>query len=218
MWFSSCLRNSKCSAPAPRRRTQTSSPQRAGFDPRLESLEIRRLLSTAIGQTNLVSDDTQFTPAQVQDTNLVNPWGLAASPTGAWWLANQGTGTSTLYNSSQTQVSVESLVVGIPPAQGRPTGEVFNNGGAGTFDLVPNNNSTSSIFLFATTNGTISGWNPNAAAIDTVVGASKPGALYLGLAIATDTSGAPRLYAADFAHNTIDVYNHSFQSVTNLPG
>jgi uncharacterized protein (TIGR03118 family) len=193
---------------------------RARFTARLESLDQRRLFSmaSAVVQTNLVSDDTQFTPAQVQDANLVNPWGLAASPGGAWWVANQGTGTSTLYNSSQAQVSVESLVVGVPSAQGRPTAEVFNNGGPGTFDLVPNNNSTSSVFLFASTNGTISGWNPNAGPTNTVVGASKAGALYLGLAIATDSSGAPRLYAADFAHNTIDVYDRNFQLLTNLSG
>ncbi len=72
-------------------------------------------MSTAIVQTNLVSDDTQFTPAQVQDPNLVNPWGLAASPTGEWWVANEGTGTSTLYNTSTSPATTVSLVVGVPP-------------------------------------------------------------------------------------------------------
>ncbi len=100
MLFSSWLRNSKRSAPAARRRTPTSPRPRASFRPRLEAIEDRCLLSTAIVQTNLVSDDTQFTPAEVQDPNLVNPWGLAAGPTGEWWVANEGTGTSTLYNTS----------------------------------------------------------------------------------------------------------------------
>ena len=219
MLISSWLRNSKPSAPAAPPRTQTSPRQRAGFAPRLESLEGRCLLSGAIVQTNLVSDNTQFTPAQVQDTNTVNPWGLAASPKGEWWLANEGAGTSTLYNTSQTQVSVDSsLVVKIPSEQGAPTGEVFNNGGPGTFDLVPNNDSTASVFLFATTNGTISGWNPNAGPTNTVIGATNPGALYLGLAIAADSDGDPRLYAADFANDNIDVYDQNFQLVTNLPG
>src|SRR5262249_39738133 len=100
MLFSTWLRNRNDSRPAAPRRTQTSPRQRARLRPRLEAIEDRCLMSTAVVQTNLVSDDTQFTPAQVQDRNLVNPWGLAASPTGEWWIANQGTGTSTLYNTS----------------------------------------------------------------------------------------------------------------------
>jgi uncharacterized protein (TIGR03118 family) len=218
MLISSWPRSSKRSTPAARRRAQTSPRQRAGFRPRLESLEDRCLFSTAILQTNLVSDDTQFTAARVQDTNLVNPWGLAASPAGAWWVANQGTRTSTLYNTSTSPVTTVPSVVKLPPGQGAPTGEVFNNGGAGTFDLVPNDNSTSSVFLFATTNGTISGWNPKAAPTNTIVAATHPGALYLGFAIATDSNGGPRLYAADFANNAIDVYDQKFQLVTELPG
>ena len=137
MLFSSWLRNWKRSAPAARRRTQTSPRQRASFRPRLEAIEDRCLMSTAVVQTNLVSDDTQFTPAQVQDPNLVNPWGLAASPTGAWWVANEGTGTSTLYNTSTSPVTPVSLVVGVPPSStssphGTPTGIVYNTGGAGS--------------------------------------------------------------------------------------
>ena len=217
MSFSSWLRNGKRSAAAPHRRTQTSPRQRASFRPHLESLEDRCLLSTAIVQTNLVSDDTQFTPAQVQDPNLVNPWGLAASPTGEWWVANQGTGTSTLYTTSHPQVQVLPLVVNVPPAQGAPTGEVFNTSGTG-FDVSENGNTGTSVFLFATTGGTISGWNPNVDRTHALVGATNPGALYLGLAIATDRHGDTRLYAADFLHNTIDVYDQSFHLTTTLPG
>ena len=51
-----------------------------------------------------------------------------------------------------------------------------------------------------------------------IVAATNPGAIYLGLAIATDRHGETLLYAADFAKGTIDVYNQSFQSVTTLPG
>src|SRR3954463_7004985 len=83
--------NRGCSA------SRGASRRRAGVHPHLESLEYRRLVSaaSAIVHTNLVSDDTSVTPAQVEDSNLVNPWGLAAGPTSNWWIANQGTGTST---------------------------------------------------------------------------------------------------------------------------
>ena len=222
MLSSPWLRNGKRSAPAARRRTPTSPRQRASFRPRLEAIEDRCLMSTAIVQTNLVSDDTQFTPAQVQDPNLVNPWGLAASPTGAWWVANEGTGTSTLYNTSTAPVTPDSLVVGIPPnssssPHGTPTGTVYNTSGKG-FNVSENGKTGSSVFLFATVDGTISGWSPSVDSTHAIVAATNPGAIYLGLAIATDSNHGELLYAADFANNKIDVYDQNFQLVTTLPG
>ena len=220
MLFSSWLRNGKRSAPAARRRTQTFPRQRASFRPRLEALEDRLVPSSTILQTNLVSDVPGL--AQVQDTNLVNPWGLAASPTGAWWVANEGTGTSTLYNTSTSPPTVESLVVNIPantsnplfPIPNSPTGIVYNTGGPGTFDLTPNDPSTSSHFLFDTLDGTISGWSSGTEA---TVMVQNDSAVYTGLAIATDAHGDPLLYAANFAQGTIEVYDQNFQSVTTLP-
>ena len=221
MKVSSWLRNGKRSAPGARR-TPTSPRRRASFGPRLEAIEDRCLLSTAIVQTNLVSDDTQFTPAEVQDPNLVNPWGLAASSTGEWWVANEGTGTSTVYNTSTSPVTPDSLVVSVPPAspssaQGTPTGTVFNTSGTG-FDVSENGKTGSSVFLFDTVDGTISGWSPSVDSTNAIIGATNPGAIYTGLAIATDQQGKPLLYAADFAKGSIDVYNQNFQSVTNLRG
>jgi len=32
------------------------------------------------------------------DAQLVNSWGLAASPTGPWWVANEARASSTLYD------------------------------------------------------------------------------------------------------------------------
>jgi uncharacterized protein (TIGR03118 family) len=221
MLFSSWLRNSKRSASAARRRTQTTPRQRARLRPRLEAIEDRCLLSTAIVQTNLVSDDTQFTPAQVQDPNLVNPWGLAASATGEWWVANEGTGTSTLYKTSTSALTTFSLVASVPASStgsphGAPTGIVYNPGGG--FDVSENGKTGSSEFLFATADGTISGWSPSVDPAHAIVEATNPGAIYLGLAIAKDPQGETLLYAADFAKGNIDVYDQSFQLVTTLSG
>src|SRR3989475_2514878 len=74
-------------------------------------------------QHDLVSDQPGV--ADHRDDNLVNAWGLVASATSPWWVANNGTGTSTLYNGHGV---ARSLVVTIPG--GAPTGVVFN-GGAG---------------------------------------------------------------------------------------
>ncbi len=177
-------------------------------------------MSTAIAQTNLVSDNTQVNPAEVQDPNLVNPWGLAASSTGEWWVANEGTGTSTVYNTSTSPVTPDSLVVSIPPASGSsngtPTGTVYNTSGTG-FNVSENGQTGSSVFLYDTVDGTISGWSPSVNSTNAVIGATNPGAIYTGLAMATDR-GETLLYAADFGKGTIDVYNQNFQLVTNLPG
>jgi uncharacterized protein (TIGR03118 family) len=222
MLSSSWLRNWKCSAPAARRRTQSSPRQRPGFRPRMEAIEDRCLMSTAVVQTNLVSDDTQFTPAEIQDPKLVNPWGLAASATGEWWVANEGTGTSTLYKTSTSPLTPLSLVVSTPPssaatAHGAPTGTVYNTSGTG-FDVSENGKTGSSVFLFDSADGTISGWSPSVDSTNAIVAVTNPGAIYTGLAIATDRHGETMLYAADFAKGTIEVYNQSFQAVTNLPG
>ena len=184
-------------------RCSRTSPCRDTFCAKLESFENRRLMSAAIVQTNLVSDSPDI-PAQVTDPHLVNPWGLAASPDGAWCIANEDSETSTQYDTSNAQVSIVPPTVQVP---GGPAGIIFN-GGTGF---------NSDSFVFANTDGSISGWKPadgNNAAIE----ATHPGALYLGLAIATNSHGDRQLYAADFANNRIDVYDQSFQSVTNLPG
>src|SRR2546426_11069933 len=113
-------------------------------------------------QTNLVSDIAGV--ALFTDTKLVNPWGLSHPPTGPWWISDNGTGLSTLYNGQGRKFPVGSpLVVTIPPPAGgtgsAPTGNVFN--GTGGFVVSENGISGTSFFIFATEDGTIAGWNPN---------------------------------------------------------
>src|SRR5215831_19059233 len=60
-------------------------------------------------ETNLVSDG--FLPAAHTDSNLVNAWGLALNPFAVAWVANNGTGTSTLYDGNGVAAS---LIVTIP--------------------------------------------------------------------------------------------------------
>src|ERR1700709_2389698 len=49
------------------------------------------------------------------DGNLVNPWGLSISPSGPWWVSDNGTGLSTLYDGTGV---IQGLVVTIPTASG----------------------------------------------------------------------------------------------------
>src|SRR5262245_39733143 len=92
----------------------------------VEGLEIRCLLSSGFSQINLASDIAGLAP--VTDSNLVNPWGIAFSPTGPFWFANEGSGTSNLLDGRGNAVP---LVVSVPSASGdtgTPTGTVFNGG------------------------------------------------------------------------------------------
>src|SRR5215831_18139914 len=108
-------------------------------------------------QTNLVSDQPGV--AALTDPNLVNAWGISRSSTSPWWVSDNGTGVSTLYNI--TTGSIVPLVVTIPTgdssmsATGTPTGQVFN--GTTDFALTPMN---PAVFIFVTEDGTVSGWNP----------------------------------------------------------
>src|SRR6476661_9997218 len=115
-------------------------------------------------QTNLVSNIPGL--ATITDPLLVNPWGVSRSPTSPFWTSNQGTNTSTLYavtggtNVSQVLNVNANGFVGIPTTAGGPqgpTGQV-NNGNTASFQLVPGDSTTSSRFIFANLNGTISGW------------------------------------------------------------
>jgi uncharacterized protein (TIGR03118 family) len=159
-------------------------------------------------QTNLVSNAAG--PAPKTDSNLVNAWGLARSSTTPWWVSDNGTGRSTLYDGTGTaQPSTTPLVVIVP---GAPTGTVFN--GSADFALAPGK---SARFLFASEDGTISGWNPGVEATQAVVVVTTPGAVYKGLTIAV-ADGKRQLYATDFHGGHIDVFDASFNPVTRRHG
>jgi uncharacterized protein (TIGR03118 family) len=162
-------------------------------------------------QHNLVSDLAG--QADHTDTNLVNPWGITASATSPFWVSDNHSGFSTLYNSTG---GVLSLVVTIPPPAGgqppaAPTGIIFN-GDSKSF-LVGTNQPAR--FIFATEDGTISGWNSGSNAV-LQVDNSASGTVYKGLALAS-SGGSNFLYATDFHNGRIDVFDSSFKTVS-MPG
>ena len=161
---------------------------------------------------NLVSDLPGV--AVHTDPNLVNPWGIAASPTSPFWIANNGTGNSTLYNGTGQPFTVGTpLVVTIPPAPpatiGSPTGIAFNGGNG--FQLVPGGSPAR--FIFATEDGTISGWNPAVNPTQSILKVIGTDVVYKGLTIGNNGSG-DFLYAANFSGGKIDVFDSNFAPVT----
>jgi uncharacterized protein (TIGR03118 family) len=154
-------------------------------------------------QINLVSDISGV--AQLQDTNLVNAWGISFSATGPIWVSDNGTGNATLYAvtndvAGAPHVTRNARVVRIP-GNGSVTGQ-FNNTTTGF---------NGDAFVFASEDGTISGWRPalgNAAEVLTF----RNTAVYKGITLVTN-NGGPILLAANFGEATIDEYDSSLHLV-----
>jgi uncharacterized protein (TIGR03118 family) len=172
-------------------------------------------------QVNLAANTSGVAP--VTDPNLVNPWGLSRTSSSPWWISDNGTGLSTLYNGAG---AITPLVVTIPKSNpssttfktGTPTGTIAN-GSTTDFLLAPG---APADFLFSTIDGTISGWNPT---VGIVAGAAAPsthavivvkttdGSSYTGLTSAM-IEGKRYLYAANFTKGRVDVYDNAFRRVT----
>jgi uncharacterized protein (TIGR03118 family) len=200
-------------------------------------------LARGLVETDLVANKAALTDANgvvhqpmVVDPHLLNPWGVGESATSPFWVSDNGAGVSTLYNTAGTP---QARVVSIPSPDdplgtgGAPTGLVFNiAAGQGAFIIkgvskagIPN--AAPALFLFATEDGTILGWNPavNPMGFDPAkagnyaiiaVNHSPDGAVYKGLAIAI-ADGTPRLYATNFHAGTVEVYGADFKAAPGLP-
>jgi uncharacterized protein (TIGR03118 family) len=171
-------------------------------------------------QTNLVSNTSGVAP--VTDPQLINPWGISRGSGSPWWISDNATGFSTLYNGAGTK---QSLIVTIPPSDpndkntplGTPTGTIANSSQT-DFLLAPGKPAA---FLFSTIDGTIAGWNPTVAVAQgaappstqavTVVKTSD-GSSYTGLTSAF-IDGKRFLYAANFTKGRVDVYDNAFHLV-----
>jgi uncharacterized protein (TIGR03118 family) len=188
----------------------------------LEKLEDRTLPATAFLQTNLVSDVAGI--AQFTDPNLRNPWGVAANPTGDFWIANAGSGTVTLYKGDVggSAISRAAQVINLPmdPNQRQimPSGEVYNN--TRTFIVSDPGYTGPALFMVAGLDGTLTAIAPTfagttyttAPAYQSQLVAATQGAVYTGLAIGTNSAGS-FLFVANVAKGRIDVFNSSFQLV-----
>ena len=175
-------------------------------------------------RTDLVSNQPGVAP--VTDPSLVNGWGLSRSAASPFWASDNVTGKATLYTGTGVKVNLE---VTIPSASGKaigtPTGTVFNiTIGSPTPAFVisketpTGTKSAPALFLFATLDGTISGWNPGVDPTNAVIGADKSGsgAVFTGLTIASTPAG-DFLYAADNGPNSqVDVFDAHFKLVKSF--
>jgi uncharacterized protein (TIGR03118 family) len=180
------------------------------------ALALMFVSTAAVAQYQLANlSSNQVHAARHTDPLLVNGWGLVHAPGSPWWVSDNNSGWSTLYDNAGNLV--QSLKVLIPTAgengPGLPTGIVWNPSTSNEFQV----QGWQSIFLFATLDGTISGWAPQSnfnAAIVAVNNSSK-GSVYTGLAITNKASGN-FLYAADLANNKVDIYDGNFNFVSSF--
>ncbi|WP_321470352.1 TIGR03118 family protein [uncultured Paludibaculum sp.] len=168
--------------------------------------------ATAYDVRHLTSDLTGGWGEHV-DPNLAGSWGIALGPTTPFWISNEMTGTTTVYNGNGEPFPTASpLIVKIPNGAGgnghsSPTGQVWN--GTAGFEVGPGKPAA---FLFATENGGIAGWNRDVDPANAILKVDNAGANYKGLALGIGSSG-PMLYAANFKTGTVDVFDYTFQSV-----
>ena len=142
------------------------------------------------------------------DANLVNGWGLSIGPTTPWWVSDNGTNKSTLYQGTGTKAA---LTVDVP---GGPTGTVFN-GDATAFVVSQNGKSGAARFLFSTEKGQILGWSPTVNGTLALPGAdlSAQGSVFKGMTILNG-----KLYATDFHNGKVVVFDSKYAPVTTTGG
>ena len=158
-------------------------------------MTVRLLAAAAFTVTHLVA----HSPA------LVNAWGLAASPTGPWWVANEALDTSTVYSGAGRR---QALTVHVA---GGPTGVVYHGGNG--FVVRGGGRAAPARFIYACEDGTIRAWSPTVptgwskqAVVAVPVGAVA--AIYRGLALAHG-----RLYATDFHNGRVLVFDSRWRRI-----
>jgi len=153
--------------------------------------------------------------APTTDPLLINPWGLSQAPGGSLWVANEDTGTSTIYDfSTFAKVPLNVTIPGVEDEPGNPTGTTFTTFDGDNFRITKNGVTAHSLFLFDSLDGTISGWSPLVDPTHAVIAVdrSDDGAGFTGLTI-RNAGASSRLYAADFANNRVEMYNGQFKRV-----
>ena len=172
------------------------------------------LIAQHYQRTDLTADSSAVSPSAANiDPNLVNAWGLSRASGSPWWVSDNGSGVSRLYNATGMP---QSLIVKIPTPDGTgtsaPTGTVFNP--TSQFLVA---SGAKAIFLFVTEDGTISGWNPTVNPTNAVLLVNRAGkAIYKGCAIA-QTADGPRFYATNFQSGRVDVFFGNFKKLpTNI--
>ena len=183
-----------------------------GGNATIKSTTLTVTAAPQFSNTALVSDSG--VGSRAKDAHLINPWGLALGSGTPLWIANNRTGTATVYDGNGiAQPHAAPLVVNFPTGTASatfgPTGIVYNPSTT-DFVVTSGNRSATAVFIVAGESGRIGAWS---SAVDPVNGvtmyADSGGAVYKGLALAQQGT-AHYLYATDFRNAKIDVFDARF--------
>ncbi len=155
-------------------------------------------------QVNLVASANGYNAAKI-DANLVNAWGVAVGPTGAFWISSTEADLTTVYDRTGLTL-LAPIAIG-----GKPTGVVYNS----SLDFAIPSTASISKFIYVGEEGSIHSWASGTTAVK-VVDHSAGAAVYKGVEIATD-GDANFIYIANFAEGKIEVMDKNFNVVTTKP-
>jgi uncharacterized protein (TIGR03118 family) len=165
--------------------------------------------------TNLVSDGS--VTASLMDSHFINPWGITNA---TFWISTQGTGLSYVISPATfipPATGTVAFTVTVPAATGGTTATGSPTGAASTGTatgfVLPNG--TKATFLFASLDGIITGWNnklgtTTGTVAQVAINNSAAGAVYTGIAMATNTNGT-YLLAANFGKGAdVEIYDSTY--------
>jgi uncharacterized protein (TIGR03118 family) len=166
--------------------------------------------STTLTDTALVSD--AVVAAAHTDASMKNAWGLASVPNGDFWVADNNSNVSTVYDGTGASPGAAVSIPAATNGASNPTGVVYN--GTTDFVITTGTGSQPAQLIFAGEGGTIAGWNPNISGATATIAYDDGagGAIYKALALANDGS-ANHLYATDLHNAKIDVFDATFHKV-----
>jgi uncharacterized protein (TIGR03118 family) len=169
--------------------------------------------TTGLTDTALVSNSSAVVAAAHTDPNLQNAWGVASAPGGPFWIADNNSNKSTIYDGTGAlQSPIVSIAAGTNgPAN--PTGQVYN--GTTDFVITTGMGAAPAQFIFAGEGGTITGWAQTVSGSTATIAYDDAAgmAVYKGLALLNNGS-ANHLYATDLHNAKIDVFDTHFAKVT----
>jgi uncharacterized protein (TIGR03118 family) len=152
-------------------------------------------------QANLVSNTAGV--GATTDTQLLNPWAISVLPGEDFWIADNNSGVSTLYDQNGNKEA--GLVVTIPGASRNPNGNCSPGCPTGTVANASGSYFSGGSFIFDTEDGLIVYWNGSSNTAIVGKDNSASGAVYKGLALL-----GTNLLAANFNSGKVDVYDSNY--------
>jgi uncharacterized protein (TIGR03118 family) len=171
--------------------------------------------AAALTDAALVSDGVLA--AAHTDSNLLNPWGLAAAPGGPFWVADNNSNKSSIYDGTGAPPFGPVTIPAGANGPANPTGEVYN--GTADFVITTGTGSAPAQFIFSGEAGTIAGWAQSVSGGTATIAYDDGagGGVYKGLAMANNGT-ANLLYATDLHNAKIDVFDTHFKKAATPGG